>query len=188
MKNRVIAVASALKTHGFVAGVFALVAIVAGALTAGPAIAQAVRAVLVTNVDDPGRIPYQVTGNCDLIPGDPGQISCLVVFSKVPAGKRLVITNVSGYVGTIVPANSLVLVSVGSSKADLDYLPTTFQGAGNYYNFYVFNQPAHIFCDAGMSPEIAVTINKNNYIHSVFHLAGYMLDCSTGPCAAIATS
>ena len=181
MKNRLLTVASALKAHGFVAGGCALVVIVAGAFTAGPAIAQAVRAALVSNVDDPGRIPYQAQTFCSIAAGT----NCELGLPNVPPGKRLVITNVSGYVQTNEPGGSLVLAYI-QSAAGIIPLPTTFQGSVGA-SYFVFNQPVLGFYDAGTSPTVGVSVAAvGSSSVGRFRLSGYMLDCSTGPCAAIA--
>jgi len=63
-------------------------------LAAPPAHAQT-RAALVQNMDEPGRNPYQEmkpSTNCL------GQTYCRLSYAAVPAGKRLVVTNISGSV------------------------------------------------------------------------------------------
>ncbi len=57
------------------------------------AIAQAVRAALVENIDEPARNPYSETASCD-------SYGCTATFSPVPAGKRLVVTFVNGELGS----------------------------------------------------------------------------------------
>jgi hypothetical protein len=73
------------------AGALALLATL-GHFYAKPLLAQ-VRAALVQNVDDPGRIPYQGVRACFFQSNN----FCTVNFPPVPAGKRLVITHVSGF-------------------------------------------------------------------------------------------
>jgi hypothetical protein len=73
----------------------ALVLATAG-LLATPALAQT-RAALVQSVDEPARNPYQETQfnvTCR------GTTVCSFTFTTVPAGKRLVVTNIAGYVDT----------------------------------------------------------------------------------------
>ncbi len=72
----------------FIAGLTA-VALVVTLGTESRAIAQAVRAALVRNQDEPGRNPYFETRDvlCTSV--------CLATFSPVPAGQRLVVTFVS---------------------------------------------------------------------------------------------
>jgi hypothetical protein len=77
MKNRLLSLAGSL----------ALVAVI-GKYYAVPAIAQTVRAAVVKNIDEKGRIPYQEMSTC-LSPV--AGISCAVAFPLVPANKRLVI-------------------------------------------------------------------------------------------------
>ncbi len=48
------------KNYVLMAAGFAVLVMTVGVFSAGPAIAQAVRAALVSNVDEPGRIPYSV--------------------------------------------------------------------------------------------------------------------------------
>ncbi|HEX6897563.1 MAG TPA: hypothetical protein VF146_19925, partial [Bryobacteraceae bacterium] len=52
----------------------------------GRLIAQAVRAALVENVDEPGRHPYVENSAC--VTGN-----CILTFSAVPSGERLVVTS-----------------------------------------------------------------------------------------------
>ena len=76
----------------------AALAMAAAALTLGapPVLAQS-RAALVQSVDEPGRSPYQETLS-DLTCR--GTTVCSFNFSVVPAGKRLVVTHIAGYVDT----------------------------------------------------------------------------------------
>lgn len=76
----------------------ALTLVVAAVATLGtaPALAQT-RAALVQSVDEPGRSPYQETiANIACR----NTTVCSFSFSAVPAGKRLVVTNIAGYVDT----------------------------------------------------------------------------------------
>ena len=176
---------AALKTYGLMAGGFALVGVVVGAFTAGPAIAQAVRAALVSNVDDPGRVPYQVGINDPVAFLDCSSV-CVTEAPQVPAGKRLVITNVSGVLLTGLPSGSVILPSVLGSGNTPIYLGVVFSGTKNGSNWFTFNQPIRLFFDAGSIPKVGVTLGASTSGASFFTLSGYMLDCSTGPCAAIA--
>lgn len=67
-----------------------------GVLGSMPASAQ-VRAALVQSVDEPARNPYQET--LFNVPCRATAI-CTFDFAAVPAGKRLVVTHISGYVDT----------------------------------------------------------------------------------------
>lgn len=74
----------------------ALTAAAACTLCALPAQAQT-RAALVQSIDEPARNPYQeVQFNTTCR----GTTVCGFTFANVPAGKRLVVTNIAGYVDT----------------------------------------------------------------------------------------
>jgi hypothetical protein len=68
----------------------------ASALCAPPVLAQT-RAAFVQSVDEPGRNPYQETLSDTTCRGT---LVCSFNFDTVPAGKRLVLTHISGYVDT----------------------------------------------------------------------------------------
>jgi hypothetical protein len=167
-------------------GALALLATL-GVFYAKPLMAQ-VRAALVSNVDDPGRIPYQATSFCQLL----GLNSCVANFPQVLAGKRLVVTHVSGRLEESLPGGSVVLVQVGrlGGSSFSATLPTTFQGNDIGFNHFVFNEPELEFYDAGQTPTGSLRLSTGapsepaSFV--IFTFKGYMLDCSTGPCAAIA--
>lgn len=74
----------------------ALAVAAACVLCASPVLAQT-RAAVVMSIDEPGRNPYQEThsnSNCR------SATVCNFPFAAVPAGKRLVLTHISGYVDT----------------------------------------------------------------------------------------
>jgi hypothetical protein len=185
VKYRSLLSADALKSRAVMAGVFVLASMLAGVFTAGLAIAQAVRAVLVANVDDPGRIPYQVDTACVM---NSIQYICENALPLVPAGKRLVITHVSGFVDTDVPGGTLLRAAVRHiSGFPSSVLPTSFQGVAGGKSRYVFNAPVLAFFSAGEYPVTSVAVaGAHTGASSEFTLTGYLVDCSSGPCAAIA--
>src|ERR1035441_147578 len=73
-----------LRNYVLMAAGLAVLVMVVGVFSAGPAIAQAVRAALVSNVDDPGRIPYQILGSCFFS----GTTECHSNLPQVPARMR----------------------------------------------------------------------------------------------------
>ena len=92
------------------------------ALGAGPVAAQT-RAALVQSIDEPGRNPYQETLS-DLTCR--GTTVCSFNFAPVPAGKRLVLTHISGYVDTA--AGTLPNGFVSSSFGGSAYATLAFTG------------------------------------------------------------
>lgn len=154
-----------------------------GVFSVGPAIAQTVRAALVSNVDDPGRIPYQILGSCFFS----GTTDCHSNLPPVPARMRLVITQVSGYVQENLPGGTFIAPVLSGGKGRIQ-IPVAFQGSASGLNYFSFNQVDTMFVDAGQSPRVEFFLgaipSQNSGVE--FTLTGYMLDCMTGPCAAIA--
>lgn len=175
------------------AGGLALVALLGS--YAAPAIAQAVRAALVSNVDDPGRVPYQY--DLGMYNGTNGPIVCSVCSRDappVPAGKRLVITHVSGlFIANRVPGTPFIL-SLGAGYFNFAAGPPNFlfsptsQGTDRFgSDWLVFDQPVRAFYDAGSAPRVSLTTTDLTTFQGQFNLSGYMLDCTTGPCTAMVT-
>jgi hypothetical protein len=172
MKNKLLTLAAGL----------ALV-VMAGKFFAVPLLAQ-VRAALVQNVDEHGRIPYQSTsqgGNCN------GVLQCDAFFPAVPNNKRLVITHFDTLVFV---QNSGSLIYMFLSTA-----PATFSSnkaypeftAGPPYagdNTFISSRSVQFYVDAGSAPVVHFNASQGVYPVSLT-LTGYLLDCTSG-CAAIA--
>ena len=168
------------------AGVLALLAVL-GHFYAKPLLAQ-VRAALVQNVDDPGRIPYQASvlgttgANCSII-------GCTFAFAPVPAGHRLVVQHVSMFIqpnANSVPAGVSLTAKTASSAFLVNVVfHATVQAADNDIRF---DQPVMAYFDAGETPLASIQASFNTAAPNATQLAflsGYMLDCTAGPCAAI---
>jgi hypothetical protein len=176
MMNDLRVLTVSLKRIVFVGAAFVLVAGVVGVFTAGPVIAQAVRAALVANVDEPGRIPFNAEPACV----GPGFCSTDINYS-VPAGKRLVITQVAGHVETDQPGGSLLQVYLTTRTNRLVWFRTAYQGGSSY----AFNEPVFQVYDAGAAPSVGMAGTGASSVHVSFFVTGYLLDCSVGPCAAV---
>ena len=120
-----------------------------------PLLAQ-VRAALVQNVDEPARNPYQeyifsYLSNCSA-----GSQFCNFSYSAVPAGKRLVVTNISGYVD--VANGSLPNGTLGSSLGGSQYAQIYFTGTREYTNSsstrIVVNQQIRAYFGPGETPHV----------------------------------
>ena len=133
----------------------------AGAL-ARPAIAQ-IRAAVVKNIDEKGRIAYQASVPC--IP-DPPSPACNAVFPVVPANKRLVIEYVNGdfFKGpNLTPGAALTNTTTGTGYA----IPTFFRFAENYG----ISAPVLMFVDAGQQVSLRLFGPSGSG-----HIAGYVVD------------
>lgn len=161
------------------------------AVTSGPAVAQAVRATLIQNTDEPGRNPYESTVLFNQYAN--GQFrnlclpnSCGVIFSAIPQGKRLVLENVSGMIRV---SNKIRFLAVASDRSDnphLNVLPLTgtysndLPGSGYNSDVYSFNHPIRGYVEAGNTPVLSIigdnifTFNRGQV--SQVKLTGYLVD------------
>jgi hypothetical protein len=115
-------------------------AIVVTFVTEGRAIAQAARAALVRNQDEPGRNPlYRQTVAC-LSKG------CSLTFPPVPAGQRLVLTFINGGLFT---SNGSIL-GLSGQGSDLRLFPITQAGS-----LATVNSPMVAYFDAGETPQVS---------------------------------
>jgi len=172
----------------------------AGAIAAafGTGTAQAVVASLVEivnpttapvpilNVTDPGRVAYQSTIN------NVGKCSggvCLFSFPSVPAGHRVAVQHISGYLqfNSAPPYIEVFLLSQPSNATFAALFapnPTSaFSG--------VIDQPALFYVDASGSVSAEVLGGNATFAGDsaaqFLTLTGYELDCTVAACPAIAT-
>jgi hypothetical protein len=145
MKNRLLTLAGAL----------ALVAVL-GKFYAVPALAQAVRAALVQNIDERGRNPYYQTVSCYSATSN----QCYALFPPVPANMRLVVEFVASDVDTPTPLSVAEFFTAGGFVPILH----TLQGndpAGN--KIYVANQPWRYYFEAGQQPYIVMNAQAGSF-------------------------
>jgi hypothetical protein len=171
-----------------------------GTFTAKPLMAQ-IKAALVQDIDEPGRIPYQsiavfsqggggcVGPNCFSCSGN----LCSLNFAPVPSNKRLVVTSVLGEVYVDTPG---VLQPIQLGRV---FIPTvlqtgTFPGAGaGSDNIIGINAAASMLTpiDGGNIPTINMVSTtpfsaSNGLTNGQMTITGYLVDCSAvGSCSAI---
>ncbi len=169
MKNKLLTFAGTLALLGAL-----------GHFYAKPLLAQA-RAVLMLNVDDAGRTPYQffltIRGDCSF-----GNL-CQGIVPSVPNGKRLVITNITGFLSSTAPGGTLIQLGLSGSIN----VPLTFSGPLLGSNYFTYNQQGLAFYDVGDRPKpfLLVGAARDTINDAELTLSGYLLDCTTGPCNAI---
>jgi hypothetical protein len=149
------------KQHAWIAASVA-VAGVGGGFTAKPLLAQ-IKAAFVENVDEPGRNPFHL--NNYLAPNlsstgvqcNANNI-CTAFYGVVPAGKRLVITNVSGLIFVATPgvvAYAQIYDSVSGDPLSYTYMPTVLQtGTVSGSNMIGLNVPLLAYFNPGDQPTI----------------------------------
>lgn len=138
-----------LKRYVVIPAVVIVGGVIVGGVFAKPIAAQ-VRAAIVQNVDEPGRNPYQETQF--VICGGPQ--NCNFSFAAVPAGKRLVLTNVNGFVdvknGTLPNAN--VESSLGGSQYATVFVPGTRGTVNLGSTRVVYNSEVKAYFGPGEQP------------------------------------
>ena len=132
--------------------------------------------VLTRSVDDPGRIAYQSTAACIL-----DSNFCGFDFPAVLKGHRLVVQHASASLNGLNPTGAQVSLNGGANGAVSSFLaPPSFQGA------IQFDQPVLQYFDAGSAPSLGAVADTTLLSVSSATIFGYLLDCTTTPCAAIA--
>jgi hypothetical protein len=146
--------------------------------------------VLSLNLSDPGRIPYQSEVNSS--GGGCTASACIFTFGPVPANHRLVVEDVTGLIH-FTSAQAAALVTVNSSSSGFKLL-SAFQApitAGSLsQNFAAFDQPVHFYVDPTQSFTVTIVttfLNFDTTSGQAVTVAGYLLDCTAGPCASIAS-
>jgi hypothetical protein len=123
MKNKLFTLAAAL-----------MLAAVLGGVYAAPALAAAMKAVLVKNIDEPGRVPYQASVN--------DAIACPTVLD----GKRFVVE----YIGGTVVTGSGTLVELRFTLGATRFpLPLRNQGTSQTLTYFNFGGPIKGYLDSG---------------------------------------
>lgn len=135
--------------------------------------------VIASNMDDPGRIPYEKRSNpSTCIPGE-----CFFDF-VVPANHRLVIQHASVSGEANGPGVALLDLS-SANGGSTSFAPSGLTGA--QYSFEV-DEPVLQFVDGGGFIQAALFFygGSATLLGANFTLSGYLLDCAAAPCSAIA--
>ena len=173
-----------LRTHLFIMAVLLGVAAAMIALSPSSSIAQTVRAALVRNVDEPGLVPFSQTfimsqaacacTNC-----------CFPETAPIPAGKRLVLQNVSGFFPLTSAANmgpiTLQQRDSGPSFAltTILTLPVEFrnQWNGGDYPAYEFNHMVLGYVDPGNTARLSIFHNASwSFTTGQVTITGYLVN------------
>lgn len=134
--------------------------VLAGRYFAAPALADVLKAALIQDRDAPARNYFQTVHlSCGYAIG-----YCAADLPPVPAGNRLVITNVSGDVFTY-GANDLFRIALWRKDfAAVAYLPfSPANMTSNYEWSRAFSQQIFAVFDAGQTPQLVVDANNNSH-------------------------
>ncbi len=147
---------SVLKSFQTLPATLALTVSMVCMMCSSPVAAQT-RAALVQSVDEPGRNPYQEALS-DL--ACRGTAVCSFNFAAVPAGKRLVVTRVVGYIDTAVgtlPNGFLQSSFGGSAYATMPFTGVrgSISGLGTRI---VINSEAQAYFGVGETPRVTMQL------------------------------
>ncbi|MBZ5624982.1 MAG: hypothetical protein LAQ69_40715 [Acidobacteriia bacterium] len=163
MKNRLLTFAGGL----------ALLAVL-GKFYAVPAIAQAVRAALVKNIDERGRIPFQARFSCSDV------AQCSALANPVPAHSRLVIEHIGAQCLMTTGDQISQLILTNDTGTQPDFLIATFQArfavAGR--DVYVTSQPVLAYVEAGQRPTVTLSGGSQATVTINGVISGYLVDLS----------
>lgn len=161
MKNKLLTIAAGL-----------LLLAVVGKFYAPPVLAQ-VRAALIKNIDEKGRIPYMQSGFRDC--NATGSALCDLIFQAVPVGKRLVSENVSANLGPNpgVGVNATFLLGGGGGNSYFS-LPGVSMATPQVV---LVNQSVLSYYESGQAPayRVAWSTSTTPGAFSVV-IAGYLVD------------
>lgn len=146
------------------------------------------------NLNDPGRIPYQVTHGVSTQTDDcsTSQDSCSFLFPDIPMGKRLVVQHVTASVrvdkATYVFVEAQNIVVEKSLVLSAFLLPLSVnigqpqRAAGD--------QSVQFYLDSGKFSGAAMFVSTDGNLgpapQIIVSMTGYLLDCTINQCAAIA--
>ena len=154
-----------------VAGFAVLAGLISG-ITAAPAIAAAVKAALIKNVDERGRVPYFVKLSCSV----PGTTNiCTNTAAAIPANKRFVVEHINGHFQ--VP-NNTSLFDVEIAAEDFNHFAPRFFVALGTLNNYTLNEPARMYYGPTTTPSLFITLlgNPAGSASTEVLLYGYLVD------------
>jgi hypothetical protein len=144
--------------------------------------------VLASHLEDPGRIPYQsdVAASAQCPYQGIASQQCVASFAAVPAGKRLVIQNISlAFIGAL-PSDMYFAVNVTQNSVNHGFLTRPTTASAVVDNEYVFAQSnTTLYADPGPVYLIVRFHSPNPLFPQTFALTGYEIDCTAAPCAPI---
>jgi hypothetical protein len=143
-----------------------------------------------SSVDDPGRIPYQVTHRFVVSECFSTLNACFFTSPAVPAGKRLVIQHIavsatlssSGTTFVTVEVRDSSNIKIVLSTFNVPVFPAPAGGAANA------EQAVQFFLDAGSSFKAFIDTlgTLASTVPGDMNITGYLLDCTVNVCAPIA--
>ncbi|HXK01419.1 MAG TPA: hypothetical protein VMS37_03390 [Verrucomicrobiae bacterium] len=145
--------------------------------------AAQVRPALVKNTDEPGRLPYQ--NMLSFSGGDtscPTSTFCIVQFPAVPAGKRLVVEQIT--ILAIVAGGAPNFLAFGdffvTNEGNIAMVTPAFVAGGGILSstFYFLDRPVKVYYEPGTTPKVKIGAPGNFSLPSNMSLHGYLIDAT----------
>ena len=161
MKNRLLQIA----------GMLALMAVL-GKFYASPLIAQ-VRAAIVQDRDSVARNFYQEVESCFNVTNP-----CVIPFATVPAGKRLIVKQVSALVTLPAPGTLADLELRGANGSGVFQFIPIVAAPGNFGGQFQYTAHAEVLAsyDAGQTPSVDAFVASTAPFTTLASISGYMID------------
>jgi len=144
---------------------------------------------LIGRVDDPGRSAYQSLSSDSDAHRDTFRQVCLYYFPAVPQGHRLIIQYISYYQSVETGNTGAVSAEIISTQGNSTLSCSSTEFGNPTFGSISLNQPVLAYIEAGDAPEVRTTwLGRVTVIlpYGGVTLTGYLLDCTSIPCAAIA--
>lgn len=155
-----------------------------GILLAGSAAAQ-IRPAYTKNVDEPGRAPVQKMVEFNTGAGSPScplAAFCIVAFDPVPAGKRLVVEQLTILIGTVGGAPNLVAFGDGAvtNSGNVAIVAPDFRASTNIASatLWSLQQLVRVFYEAGTTPKVKIGAPGNFSFVGNASIHGYLIDAA----------
>jgi hypothetical protein len=140
--------------------------------------------VLFLNVNDPGRIPFQQgSANCPA-----NFFGCTEIFGPVPTNHRLVVEHLSARLTFSNSASAKCTADVRQATGGFyttGWTASTVSDAAGVWEMIV-DQPVRIYVDQNNTLALGCVTSQVVQGGNI-SATGYLLDCITAPCAAIAS-
>ena len=150
---------------------FAILVFTISALTPGSALAQIVKAALVKNVDEKGRVPYSFTQFCV----NNIENVCVVTTAAVPNNRRLVIEHISAEVE--IGGGGISGYRLSVNGIETAFFAPTLVATPSFGQRYALNQPALVYAEAGQTTSVSLTGSTiATFVRQTVVLTGYLVD------------
>ena len=156
------------------AGLVALASVIGGILAA-PAIAQVIKAALIKNVDEKGRVPFDVELSClpDMT------VNCFTLNSApIPANHRYVVEYVTGTIQSSSAATDARFVNIysatGSGTTAQAFLPANPVGSIGSTKYFIISEPVTFYINANESINANIFTGMGGLDYVRLH--GYLVD------------